>query len=410
MERSVLYVDVAAFPIAVERVVMPALRDRPVAVAPPGAVRSVILSASLEAAREGVRRGMPVAVALRRCPGLRLLPPDEPLYERAAAALLALLGGFSPLVEPAASGQAFLDLTGTTRLFGDAKDAAARVRRDLIDRLRLQATVGVATNKLVSRVAARVIRPDGLCDIFPGAESMFLAPLPATLLPGARAEARERLRDLGIGQVRDLLALTDTQRRVAFGWRGELLHRQALGIDDAPVRPPETAPSIAEEETLAEDSNEEAALLRVLCRLCLRTGARLRRRGAGARRLRVSLRHAGGATARRAVVLAAPVSADLPLFEAAGDLLRRARGRRERVRWLEIRCDDLTHGPRQLPLFGPQAGGTTATGGRPGAAERLAGTIDRLRERFGPGAVMPGRILPERTPSGRIPPDRGEPR
>ncbi|MCZ6695675.1 MAG: DNA polymerase IV, partial [Acidobacteria bacterium] len=118
MDRSVLYVDIVAFPIAVERVVAPILRGRPMAVAPPGSTRATILAASLEAEREGIFTGMPVHAALRRCPALRVLPSNEPLYRRAAAAVLSLLSGYTPLLEPSIPGEAFLDLTGTKRLFG----------------------------------------------------------------------------------------------------------------------------------------------------------------------------------------------------------------------------------------------------------------------------------------------------
>jgi DNA polymerase-4 len=344
----VVYVDITAFPIAVERVIAPELRDRPVAVAPPGSARAPILAASLEAEREGIRPGMPVQTALRGCPGLRVLPINEPLYRRAAAAVLSLLGGYSPLIEPATWGQTFLDLTGTGRLFGDVKDAAAGIRREIEGRLRLRSTVGVATNKLVSRVAARVIRPDGLCDIFPGAESSFLAPLPVTLLPEAEATEPGRFEDLGIARVHDLLVLSAPQRRVAFGWRGERLHRQALGIDDAPVRPPESSPSIMVEETLAEDSNEEAVLLRALCRLCERAGARLRELRISPARLRVAIRYAGALTARREGRLIPPTGASLRLFQAARDLLEQARSRRERVRLIELHLI-----PRRSARVGP---------------------------------------------------------
>jgi len=405
VDRSVLHVDVAAFPIAVERVVDPGLRDRPVAVAPPGSVRAPILAVSSEAAREGVRAGMPVPLAARRCPGLVVLPANEPLYRRAAAALLALLGGYSPLVEPAAFGQAFLDLTGTTRLFGAAKETAARVRGEVEGRLHLRATVGVATNKLVSRVAARVIRPDGLCDIFPGAEAPFLAPLPVGVLPDARREARERLEDLAISRVSDLLVLSLPQIRIAFGGRGDRLRRQALGIDDSPVRPPETSPSVMEEETLAEDSNEEVVLLRALLRLCERAGARLRRLRAAPRRLRVIVRYAGAVLAHRETLLAVPTAADLLLFEKARALLGAARARRERVRFVAIDCLDLVRGSRQLVLFGPEALGsegfagagveaTAAPGARRiGALETLAEAVDRIRERFGERGIVVGRLL-----------------
>ncbi|MBI4168951.1 MAG: DNA polymerase IV [Acidobacteria bacterium] len=390
MERTVLHVDIAAFPIAVERVADPGLRGRPVVVAPPGSARATVLAASPEAAREGVRAGMPVPVALRRCPEAVVLPANEPLYRRASGAVLALLGGYSPLVEPAALGQTFLDLTGTSRLFGAAQDAAARIHREIEARLRLRSTVGLATSKLVSRVAARVVRPDGLCDVFPGAEAPFLAPLPIGLLPAARGETRERLSDLNVARVADLLRFSRAQLLIAFGPHGGRLRCQALGIDASPVRPPEAASAVVEEETLAEDSNEEAALLRALFVLCERAGARLRRLQARARRLRVTLRHSDAVMARREERLATPAAADLLLFAQARAMCGRARARRVRVRWIELRCLEIARGPRQLTLFGPEAFDDRASGG---AADSLAEAVDGIRERFGDQAIVAGRIF-----------------
>jgi len=386
VDRSILCVDVPAFPVAVARVVEPGLRGRPVIVAPEGSARALVVAASDEAVQEGVRAGMSIAQAVRRCPGVVLRPPDEILCRRATAAVLGLLGGYSPLVEPSSPGRTFLDLTGTGRLFGHAPDAAARIRREVADRLRLKATVGVAVNKLVSRVAARVIRPDGLCDVFPGSEAAFLSPLPVLLLPGAAVVAREvRFDDLGVARAGDLVALSPAQARLAFGWRGERLRRQALGLDEAPVRPLERAPAIACEDTLAEPTNVEVDLLRVLLDLCERAGARLRRARTATVRLRVTIRHADDVVARAEAALPLPAAADLVLFLQAQALLLRARARRVALRWIELRCLDLVRGERQMGLFGPTA-----------RAEPLSEAIDRLRGRFGSAAVVWGRRLGER--------------
>lgn len=392
MDRTVLHVDIAAFPIAVERVIEPRLRGRPVVLAPPGSARAPVLVASQEAVREGVRAGMPLPLALRRCPGVAVLHPNEPLYRRATGALLTLLGGYSPLVEPAAPGQTVLDLTGTARLFGAAQDTAARIRGEIEARLRLRPTVGLATSKLVSRVAARLIRPDGLCDVFPGSEAPFLAPLPVGLLPAARGGTRERLSDLNVARVADLLRFSPAQLVVAFGPHGEQLRCQALGIDASPVRPPEAAPAVVEEATLAEDSNEEAALLRALFGLCERAGARLRRLEARARRLRVTLRHSDAVVARREERLAPPIAADLLLFAAARAIGERARARRVRVRWIELRCLEIARQPRQLTLFGPEAFAGDG-GARGGAAETLAEAVDQIRGRFGEAVIVAGRMF-----------------
>jgi len=408
MLRSVLCVDVSAFPVAVERVVDARLRGRPVLIAPEGSSRALVLAASDEALREGVWPGMPVPAALRRCPGAILKAPDDDLYRRASAAVLGLLGGFTPLLEPSARGRAFLDLTGTGRLFGQAPDAAARIRREMAQRLRLNATVGVATNKLVSHVAARVIRPDGLYDIFPGSEAAFLEPLPVRVLPGARAAAGEvRFEDLGIARIGDLRALSAEQARLAFGGRGERLRRQASGIDDAPVRPPERAPSIACDETLLEPTNDEAALGAVLFGLCEQAGARLRKQGTAAGRLRLGLRHADEVWARGETALAPPLAADQEIFARARALLLRVRSRRVAVRFVELRLLDLDRGPRQLELFAPRAlDDETArahgmVAGPPGGAGRVAEAVDRIRGKFGAVAIVWGRRFGLRVKGGR---------
>ncbi len=410
MDRSILHVDVPAFPIAVERVIEPGLRDRPVIVAPPGSARATILAASPEAVRDGVRAGMPVREAARRCPGVVLLPVNERLYQRAAAAIATLLHAYSPLVEPTVPGQSYLDLTGTGRLFGHATDVAARIRREVATRLRLSATVGVATNKLVSRVAARVIRPDGLCDIFPGGEAPFLQPLPVGFLPGAaNPAARARFEDLGITRIGDLLRLSLIQIRIAFGRRGGHLHRQASGIDDSPVRPPERCRAVVEQKTLAEDSNARSILHRTLWCLCERAGARLRRLGVTPRRLQLAVRYSDAVTASGGMLLPVPTTAELPLFAAAQTLLGRVLSRRVRVRAITLDCSDFVRGPRQLVLFDPQEFDTPAAG-RPvaygpahpggrriGAAETLAGAIDRIRGRFGAESIVWGRLAPPRS-------------
>jgi DNA polymerase-4 len=156
--RSVLFVDPPAFCATVERLVAPALRHRPIAVAPPGAERATVLALSAEARGAGIVRGMPVLKARKLCPDLVLLAPNPRLYARASHALHEILRIYAPVIEPRGYGHAFLDLTGTGRLFGPAVEVAERIRRESVARLGLPLTVGVAINKLVSEAATRVGR------------------------------------------------------------------------------------------------------------------------------------------------------------------------------------------------------------------------------------------------------------
>ncbi|MBP1625137.1 MAG: dinB, partial [Acidobacteria bacterium] len=165
MEREIIYLTVPAFPVAVERVVHPDLRGRPVVVAPPGVARSIVTALSPEAWDAGIRKGMAVAKAMRYCRNTIVLPPNESLYLRASRAIFKVLENFSPLLEPSGHGHAYMDITGTGRLFGPPRDTAWMAQKEIRQRLRLDAALGVASNKMVSKIASEVIRPSGLQDV-----------------------------------------------------------------------------------------------------------------------------------------------------------------------------------------------------------------------------------------------------
>jgi DNA polymerase-4 len=382
MERQILHVEVSAFAAAVERLADPSLAGRPLLIAPPGAARALVLSASAEARAAGVRRGMPLRQALRLARDAAVVPPNLPLYRRAAAALAELLGGFSPLLEPAGGGRVFLDLTGTRRLFGPAQDLAARLERDIRDRLGLRPTVGLATNKLVSRVATRLLPPASLCDVFPGSERTFLAPLPSVWLPDLEPPARRALADLNLGSIGEVAALSLPQLELACGASAWRLHRQARGVDESPVRPPERSPAVAVDETLAEDTNDEGTAAAVLCALAERAGRALRARRRAAAALRLRLRYSDGGEAERGRRLPRPLHDDRSLWEEAQRLLEQAWKRRLRLRYLELSADPLVEPPPARDLFGPRE--------REARRLDLCAALDRLRGRYGDGVVQAG--------------------
>ena len=195
MLRHILHFRIDAFPAAVERIKNPSLRGRPVAVCPRHSPRSPVFSASAEARKEGVFEGMPLVQALRRCRGLVVVPPDEPLYRRASAAVARVLGRYSPVGRAGCRGE---DSTRTCRVrsgFSEAPgtrpSACCATSKASV---RFDGTVGLASNKLVSGVAARVVRPCGrLCEVPPGSEASFLAPLSVRLLPAVRRQGEGRL-------------------------------------------------------------------------------------------------------------------------------------------------------------------------------------------------------------------------
>jgi DNA polymerase-4 len=385
MERDVLHLSIPAFPIALARVEDASLRGRPVAVGPANSERALLQCVSAEARAEGVREGMALYRARRFCPALTLLTPDPQLTAKGTRALLELSGSYTPVWEPAAPGRLFLELTGGRRLFGPGRDVAARLERELEGRLRLAGSVGVAGNKLVSRIAAGYLKRPGVCDVLRGSEKSFLAPLPVAVLPGV-GSAREAalLHDLNLRRVEEVAALAISQLRLAFGPFAPLLHQRAQGVDPSPVQPPRRSAEVAEESFLDREENDDALLLAELCRLAEGCGSRLRRLGKGALSLTLTVTHADGVAGRAATTFDAPRSLDLALYEAAEELFRRACTRRVRVKAMRLSCGRLVAESRQLELF--------SQGGEPAPhQEALQEALDRLRERYGMAAVRWGR-------------------
>ncbi len=383
--RSVLFIDPPAFCTTVEALVAPALRERPVAVAPPGADRAVVLALSAEARAAGITRGMAVRQARRMCPDLVLLPPNPRLYARASHALYDLLRPWAPVLEPRGWGHAYLDLTGTTRLFGPPADVAARLAREARERLRLPLTVGVAANKLVSAAAAAVVKAEGnspLC-VPGGGEAGFLAPHPVTLLPDLPERVRTRLDDYQLERIGEVAAIPEAALCAVLGAAGRPLRAHARGIDPRPVLPPERRAELRAAHVLATDTNDPATLDRLLRRLAERVGSALRRGGLEAGRLAVTLAYADFATARAATPLrAAPLDAEL--WHAARLALARAHTRRTAVRELAVVAERVVQGSGQLELF------EVAAHQVPGSGVQSA--LDRIRQRWGAGSARWGAV------------------
>ncbi|PLX83182.1 MAG: DNA polymerase IV [Desulfuromonas sp.] len=384
--RSILHLSIPAFPVAVARVTEPALRQHPGAVAPAHSERALVQAVSTEARADGVREGMPVYRARRFCPALKLLPPDPALAGRAMKALVELTSAYTPLWEPGRTGRLYLDLTGTGRLLGPGRDAAARLEREIRDRLRLAGNVGVAANKLTSRIASDYLDKPGVCDVLRGSEGNFIGPLPVSVLPGM-GEARTRLllEELNLRRVEELARLSLAQLHLVFGPLDLLMQRRARGIDPSPVLPPRRIPMVAEEALLPREENDDALLMAEVCRLAERCGFRLRERGLGAGQLSFTLHYADGVAVRRSATLPRPESTDAALLAAAGELFRRACERRVRVKSMRLACGRLAPAGRQLDLFGDHDTSPQE--------KALQQALDELRGRYGMNAVRRGKSL-----------------
>ena len=409
MERRILHFRVISFAVAVARVRDPSLRGKPIVVAAGTGPRAFVLAVSEEARGEGIMRGIALPEALRRCRRAVVLPPDPDLYARASSAIVSLLARFAPAVEPQSGGRFFADVTGTQRLFGPAVDVASRIQKEIRDRLRLPANAGVAVNKLVSGVAAKVLRPVGLCDVLPGEEEIFLRPVAVGNLPAVDPEVEGRLlSDLNVVRVGQLAALPRAHLAVVFGRAGPVLHRQAHGQDDSPVRPPARAIAVEEKAALPEDTNDDAALLASLYVLIERGCRRLRRERWFAGEAEIAVRYSDGIGSSRRVPLRPPLDRDLTMFARVRPVFEEVVARRGRVRSLTLRLGKIGPAPAQLWLFPEWESGWSGNRARErdprrndaappgllldeGRERALLEALDRLRGKYGEDVIHAGR-------------------
>jgi DNA polymerase-4 len=365
MHRSVLFVDPPAFCTTLEGLVEPQLRTRPLAVAAAGADRATILALSAEARLAGLERGMPVRKAQRLCPDLIVLPPNPRLYARASRALHEILRVFAPAIEPRGYGHAFLDLTGTGRLFGPPQDVAARIRQEASERLGLPLSVGIATNKLVSQAAIKADRHalsgangwtggpadnESLLYVPSGDERGFLAPHPLEVLPDLDSRMRERLEEYQLDLIGEVAAIAESALCAVFGRGGRILRARAQGIDPRPVLPPERQAEFHLAHTLVTDTNDLGVLHPILRAMSERLGRRVRRRGLAAGRLLLEATYADYTAIARAIPLRAAVL-DAELWDAARRAFALANTKRLAVRSVSLTLDRLLESETQLDLW-----------------------------------------------------------
>jgi len=382
MLRNIIHLHIPAFSIEVARVVDPGLRGRPVAIAPPQSQRSLIVCVSPEARREGIFKGMPVLQAKALCPYLELLSPNPELTDRAFKAVTSLVSHYTPLWEPSRPGHIYLDLTGTQHLWGKAKDTAWRLNKEVRSRLQLRGTAGVATNKMVSSIASRILPPqEEIMDVKQGHEEAFMAPLRVAMVPGiGRFQLRVLLEDLEIIRVWQLASLDMESLHLIFGSRAPEIHQRAHGIDPTPVYPMPSKPIISEEILFAEDENDNERLLAALYSMVERCARRLRKKGAYPRRAGLLIRYSDTMEIKRHLRLPLLTYWDFELYPYMNRLFLSACRRRTRVRFMKVWFWEFFYEDRQLSLFedpSPQ--------GEKGKA--IVQALDKIRKRYGEGAI-----------------------
>ncbi len=385
--RRVVHIDMDAFYAAVEQLDHPEYRGRPVIVgADPkgGKGRGVVSTASYEARPFGVHSAMPISQAYRLCPHAIFLPVRMARYHEISARIFAIFQRYTDVVERLSIDEAFLDVSGSTRLFGPVEDIAQRIKQDIVRDERLAASVGVAPNKFLAKLASDLSKPDGFLVLHEADVETFLSGLPVSRLWGAGKQTTRQLEALGLRTIGQVAKWPQAQLSKRFGSLGVHIWRLAHGIDDRPVMPHRDPKSIGAETTFGEDTDDVEILRRTLLELAEKVGQRLRAEGFMATKVTLKYRDADFMTLTRTQSLAEPTAVVLDLYHAASKLFGQLPSPRRKVRLLGIAASELTSlAQHQLSLFAD-------TTHKRLQAERAE---DAIKARFGPQAITRAALL-----------------
>ncbi len=376
-----LHVDLDAFFAAVEQRDHPELRGRPVVVGVGGRNdRGVVSAASYEARRYGIRSAMPLRTAAALCRDAIFVPVDGRKYSVVSREVMAILRRYTPAVEPVSIDEAFLDVAGSEALLGSPAEMARSIKDTIRAELHLIASVGLATTKLVAKVASDLEKPDGLVIVAPGTEAAFLAPLPIARLWGVGDKTAAVLAEFGVRTIGDLAVLPDDVLARRFGSQGPLLAQRARGIDPSPVSTADPARSVSHEHTFDVDTSDAEILERTLLALSEGVAGRLRAGGVKARTIAVKVRDSAFVTVSRQRTLQQPTDQTEVIFVAALDLSRpQLKG--IRVRLLGVAASHLGQ-TAQLSLFVEDE-----------RKRRASEAADAIRRRYGSSAIRRARLL-----------------
>ena len=389
--RAILHVDMDAFYASVEQRDDPRLRGQPLIVG--GTTnRGVVAAASYEVRKFGVRSAMPIREALRRCPHAICVKPRMSVYREVSHQVFAIFHEYTPVVEGLSLDEAFLDVTASLALKGDAVSIARSIKQRIRATTELGASVGVAPNKLVAKIGSDLEKPDGLTVITAENMRAVLDPLSVRRLPGLGRKLGERVEAAGLLTFGQLRAATDTLLWPIFGRDSQRMRERASGIDDRPVMAEWDEKSISAEETFFSDLVDHAHMRAEVLRLADRAGTRMRAQNLATGCVQVKIRRADFTTFTRQKRFEPSTTDSRTIAKIAGELLTAwlEEQPRARVRLLGVGVNHL-HAADQLDLFA-QAPGQSAGAG---SSTALDTAVDLIRERFGNLAVRRGSALPE---------------
>lgn len=382
--RTILHVDMDAFYAAVEQRDNPELRGKPVVVGG-GSNRGVVAAASYEVRQFGVRSAMPISEALRRCPQLLRVAPRMSHYKQVSRQIFEVFQQFTPLVEGLSLDEAFLDVTASRALHGSGQRIAQSIKNLITERTKLTASVGVAENKLVAKIASDLDKPDGLVVVTAENLRETLDPLPVQVIPGIGKQTLSRLHAVSINTIEDLRLAPDQNLEPIFGRFTQRARERAAGIDQRPVVADREEKSISAEETFASDLSDRAQMDRELLALAETTARRLRKSNLQAGTIQIKVRQSDFQTFTRQKSVQPPTNNTEQIYAVARELLTVWLGANSdaRIRLLGVGSSKLSPA-EQRDLF-DTAGDTAQTG--------VDQALDRIQDRFGNAIVGRARTL-----------------
>ena len=381
--RTYFHLDMDAFFVSVEELFDPALKGKPVVVGGRPNERGVVSAASYAARKFGVHSAMPLRTAYKLCPQAVFVDGHPDRYRDYSHKVYDVLTGFSPVVEMASIDEAYLDMTGTERLYGPPLAAAHILHERVKKATRLNCSIGIAASRLVAKISSDQAKPNGILWVLAGLEAPFLAPLDVRKVPGVGKVTEKNLHALGIRKVGDLARLDEDFLEQRFGKWGMALAGKSRGLDsggwfDTEIGADEVPKSISHEHTFHEDTADLEQLESTLARLCEMVGRRLREHGLHAGTIQLKLRYTDFSTITRAHTVARPTQIDTELFEEIRDLFRRNWRAGAAVRLLGVHASGWGEGDRQMGLVGEER------------HEKWKGALaaaDKMRDKFGESAV-----------------------
>jgi len=379
-ERTIFHVDIDAFFAAAERSVNPDLDGTLLIIGGSGG-RGVVACASYEVRPYGVRSAMPMSRALRLCPDALVMSSSHGLYGKISKSFMAILRDYTPDVQVMSVDEAYMDMTGTEKLYGPPKQVAMQIKNRVKDELKLTASIGIAPSRLVAKIASDERKPDGMYTVPPGDEAAYLGPMPVRKLPGIGPKSAEKLGRLGIHTLGQLAEFPEGPLRREMGNQSARLIERAKGIDHSELVSDTKSKSISAETTFHEDSTDREFLNKTITDLAEGVGRRLRRSGDHARSVSLKLRYDDFTTLTRHNTPHVSFDGDARIVEIATALLDATlKQRNAPVRLLGVGVENLTEPAAQLSLLDSTATDDSA----------LSSTLDQIRDRFGDDSVSRG--------------------